>query len=182
MTQELFKYACWPIATVIITLCFMLSQKNAITALIGRIIKLKVAGSELETPYHSDEPKVTLNSTPDNSQKDTATKLAALESDFNDLLVRQLAGNSIIMSNLADNLWNRNLLRIMQTRPEDVFQKIKEVIKDKSAANDIEIVKSALDPVFLSSNFNRAKVMEAHLKSEMLIDYLRRMVEYKIPS
>jgi hypothetical protein len=184
LLEYLRVFLTWPPLLALVLFYLMTSQKTAITRLIDRIKQVNFPGGGIEAEYpelpkEKSEQAISPPSPEESrsSPQDLLKKIDALDQDFDKYLRLNLQANKKIIANILAAIWRKSgggLLTGLVSRGEmpgtflEKIQALRDRI-DPRALEDLEYL-ARLDGKQLSS---RRELMQACIKSKLLVDYLR---------
>lgn len=164
MTEFIQIIFSWSGVVLIISIVFLMSQRKAVTDLIGRIIRVKFPGGEIGANYK--EPTLPKKN-PVKEDKNT------LEKDFDGFIFSGLYINKAILDNLVNALWRKFLLEMPHIKLTNASDKFKSLISrkliDSKANDDFNFIEETLGKAIIP----RQEAIQAFVRSNLLIDYLR---------
>ncbi len=169
----------WPPLVAVVLLWFLVSQRDAIAGLIGRIKQVTFPGGGFETAQYSQLPapatetkNTTLKDMSPN-QNNVSARINVLERNFDDFLFLSFQSNVTIIMNLLDALRRKLMLDVFGgvSQPNTLLEKVQAIrgrIDPRAFEDLVEIAE-----LMSKTPLPRERLIEAYSTSQLLIDYLR---------
>lgn len=178
--ESLKVIGAWPLVAFLCFVFFLISQKKAISDLIGRIIQIKFPGGGLELPKYEPD-KVTQKNLPSEQHVvvtksfDFENQVNSLDVDFKKYIILNLQSNRQAIGNMLDAIWRSSSHGLFgnDQPPEDLIEKAQlfNYQVDQKAIADLKNIEA----IMLMDQPTREELIQASLKSNLLVEYFRRL-------
>jgi len=178
--ESLKVIVAWPLVVLLCSVLLLISQRKAISDLIGRIIQIKFPGGGLELPKYEPDKVTQKNLLSEQHVSGTKSfdfenQVNSLDVDFRKYIVLNLQSNKQVVSHRLDAMWRNSSYGLFGNNqpPEDLIEKAL-LFSNQVDQKAIEDLKN-IEAITLMDQPTREELIQASLKSNLLVEYFRRL-------
>ena len=169
----------WPVVVGVISIYILVSYREVLVSLIGRITGVDSPWLKLDIPYPDKQSrnaapveiqKVVTEKTGDKS--DLSTEVQKLNTDLNTLLRKNIASNFVIIGTFVDALWKKSPHNLFKTpKPQSLIELAKMIGTDPAALKDLQVAQNSIEEFGAGKTVDREKMTRVLITTEQLIHY-----------